>query len=604
MVRFRLHCLAFCLAAAVIGAAPLRAQDGQVLYSKWCAVCHESTAESNAPPRDVLAKMSAQQILTVLEKGQMKTQAQDAMISRAERRTLAEFLSGKSLGNAPADPIPPSAFCRASTNSIANSLTGPVWNGWGVTVTNTRFQPPAAAGITAEELPRLNLKWAFGFPDATSASSQPVVAGGRVYIGSWEGDFYSLDAKTGCIRWTFPAESGVRSAASLGTGRDGRLTVYFGDLAANVYALDAATGKQLWKTKVDDYPASRVTGSPTLYDGKLYVPVSSREESRVEASNFPCCGFRGSVVALNAANGRQLWKTYTITKTAEPTRKNRAGTQLYGPSGVAVWVSPTLDVRRNALYIGTGNDYSSPSTSMSDSVIAMDMTTGKIRWVRQFQENDVWNRACGMKDRDPAFCPDEEAPDADFSASPILVQLQNGRQIVAVQGKSAVVYALDPDQQGKTIWERKIGRGGGAVWGQAVENETLYATAEPAGLVAVDLRSGTVKWAVPSPACPAEDRSCSPAQNAALTAIPGAVFAESVGGHIRAYSTRDGAILWDQPTARDYDAVNGVKANGGSISNGGATVVGGMLFINSGYSHHGARMPGNVLLAFGVDGGS
>ena len=548
--------------------------------------------------------MSPEQILTVLEKGEMKAQALDDMISRAERQTLAEYLSGKTLGSAPVNPIPESAFCRASANTFRSSLAGPLWNGWGVTITNTRFQPAAAAGMTADDVPRLTLKWAFGFPDATSASSQPVVVGDRVYVGSWEGDFYSLDAKTGCIEWTFAAESGVRSAASMGQARDGRLTVYFGDLAANVYALDAATGKQLWKVKVDDYPAARVTGSPALYEGRLYVPISSREESRVEASNFSCCGFRGSVVALNAANGKKLWKTYTVAQKPRPTQKNRAGTQLYGPSGVAVWVSPTLDVKRNALYIGTGNDYSSPASPMSDSVIAMDMTSGKIRWVRQFQPNDVWNRDCGQKDRDPAFCPDKDAPDADFSASPVLVQLQGGRQIIAVQGKSAVIYALDPDQQGKTIWEQRIGKGGaGAVWGPAVENEILYASAEPAGLVAVDLRSGKKLWSVPSPPC-GGDKSCSPVQNAALTAIPGVIFAESVGGHIRAYSTKDGTILWDQLTVGDYKTVNGVAANGGSISNGGATVVGGMLFINSGYSHHGARIPGNVLLAFSVEGTS
>lgn len=583
---------------------PLQAQNGPVLYTKWCAVCHENTTQSQAPGRDVLAKMTAEQVITALEKGPMKAQALDDMISRAERVALAEYLSGKTLGSTPANPTPKSAFCGAS-NSFPNSLSGPAWNGWGVTMTNARFQPLAAAGMTANDVPRLKLKWAFGFPDATSASSQPVVVGDRVYVGSWEGDFYSLDAKTGCIEWTFAAESGVRSAASIGKGRDGRLAVYFGDLAANVYALDAATGKQLWKAKADDYPASRVTGSPTLYNGRLYIPISSREESRVEAENFTCCKFRGSVVAINAADGKQIWKTYTIAEAAQPTQKNRAGTQLYGPSGVPVWDSPTIDAKRNVLYVGTGNNYSTPFSPMSDSIIAMDLKSGKIRWVRQFQENDVWNRNCGAKDRDPAFCPDKEAPDVDFSTSPVLVQLKNGRQILAIQGKSAVIYALDPDGQGKTVWQLRIGKGGaGAAWGPALDGQTLYASADPTGLVAIDLSSGQQLWSVPSPPCKEEEKGCSPVQNAALTAIPGVVFAESMGGHIRAYSTKDGKILWDESSAAEYKSVNGVTSNGGSISNGGATVVGGMLFINSGYSHHGAKIPGNVLLAFSAEGTS
>jgi polyvinyl alcohol dehydrogenase (cytochrome) len=592
--------LLFC--CCVFSAKPLRAQNGQVLYTKWCAVCHENSAESQAPGRDVLAKMTPEQILVALEKGPMKAQTLDDMISSAERQALAEYLSGKALGSAPVNPIAKSAFCSPSEESSQKSLAGPLWNGWGVTVTNTRFQPATEAGLTADDVPRLKLQWAFGFPGATSASSQPVVLEGRVFVGSWDGDFYSLDAKTGCIEWAFAAESGIRSAASIDK-RDGRLTVYFGDLAANVYALDAATGRQLWKVKVDDYPAARITGSPTLHNGRLYVPVSSREESRVEAENFSCCGFRGSVVALNAQDGKQLWKTYTVAQKPQPSQKNRAGTQLYGPSGVAVWDSPTVDVKRSTLYVGTGNDYSIPASSMSDSIIALDMKSGKIRWSRQFRLNDIWNRNCGAKDRDPAFCPDQSAPDVDFSASPILVQLKDGRQILAVQGKSAIVYALDPDQQGRTIWQLPVGKGGGAVWGPAVEKEDLYAAAEPTGLVAVNLRSGEKLWSVASPPC-GEDKSCSPVQNAAITAIPGVVFVGSMGGHLRAYSTQDGRILWDQLTVGDYKTVNGVPANGGSISNGGAAVVGGMVFINSGYSHHGAKMPGNVLLAFSPEGAS
>lgn len=605
----KLRLLLFVSVLVCIGSAavPVSAQDAASLYGKWCAVCHEPNAESQAPGRDVLSQMAPEQILAALETGPMVAQAQGAMISRAERRALAEYLSGKAFGSAPSNPIPQAAFCADSANKFQNSLTGPLWNGWGVTITNTRFQPAADAGLTADDVPQLKLKWAFGFPGATSASSQPVVLGDRVYVGSWEGDFFSLDAKTGCIHWAMQAESGVRSAVTIGKAKDGRLTLYFGDLAANMYALDAATGKQLWKVRVDDYPAARITGSPALYDGKLYVPVSSREESRVGPENFACCGFRGSVVALDAANGKQLWKTYTIDEKAMPTQKNRIGTQLLGPSGVAVWATPTIDVKRSLLYIGTGNDYSSPATSMSDSIIALDMKSGKIRWFRQFTQNDIWNGDCRQKDRDPAFCPDADAPDFDFSASSTLVDLPSGRQILVVQNKNAIIYALDPDQQGKIIWQQRIGVGSaGAVWGPAIDpGNHLYAALADGrlggGMVALDLlRNGEKLWSTPAPPC-GDKKPCSQVQDAALTAIPGVVFSGSIDGHLRAYSTKDGTILWDYDTAHEFTAVNGVTSKGGSISNGGPAIVGGMLFINSGYSHHSGIMPGNVLLAFSVN---
>ena len=587
-------------------AVELSAQDAASLYGKWCAVCHEANTESRAPGRDVLGQMTPEQILAALETGPMAPQAQGAMISRAERRALAEFLSGRSFGSVPANPIPQSAYCSAADDPFQNSLAGPMWNGWGVTPTNTRFQPAADAGLSAEQVPQLKLKWAFGFPGATSASSQPVVLGGRVYIGSWEGDFFSLDATTGCIHWAIQAESGIRSAVSIGKTKNGRVTLYFGDLAANMYAVDAATGKQVWKVKVDEYPAARITGSPVLYEGRLYVPVSSREESRVGPENFACCGFRGSVVALDAETGKRVWKTYTVDKEAAFTMKNRIGTQLKGPSGVAVWAAPTVDAKRGVIYVGTGNDYSSPTSPMSDSIIALEMKTGKIRWFRQFTANDIWNGDCRQKDRDPAFCPDADAPDFDFSASSTLVNLADGRQILVVQNKSAIVYALDPDQQGKIVWQQRIGMGSsGAVWGPAIDPDNhMYAALAGGrtggGMVALDLRNGEKLWSVPAVPC-GEKKECSQVQDAALTEIPGVVFSGSIDGHLRAYATKDGSILWDYDTAHEFAAVNGVAAKGGSISDGGPAIVGGMLFVNSGYSHHSGIMPGNVLLAFSVN---
>ncbi len=618
-MEFRRRCAMNVLFIIGFAAGNAWAQEGAALFETHCAICHEGDDEDRAPTRQVLGEMTPEQVLTALERGVMQRQGADR--SRAERRALAAYLTGKPVSADYQLTMPESAFCAqdtaAGTTSAASSALGPAWNGWGVTTANTRFQPAAAAGLTSGDIPGLKLKWAFGFPGASSASAQPVVWGGRLYVGSWEGDVYSLDAATGCIHWMIEAEAGVRSAITIARADDGQLIAYFGDLAANVYAVDAMTGKQIWKVQVDDYSFARITGSPTLHDGRLYVPVSSREESQVGNPAFPCCGFRGSMVALDAATGRQIWKTYTIEQKARPTRKNRAGTQIRGPAGTPIWNSPTIDVKRNVLYVGTGNDYSYPSTKHSDSIVAFDLTTGAIRWSRQITANDIWNASCRATG-DPATCPDTDAPDYDFAGSPVLVDLAGGRQLLLAAAKSSIVHALDPDKEGETVWEHRLGKGGtsgGIMWGVAADAENVYVALSDTerfpgtrrvnpevggGTFAVRLRDGQRVWSTPAPSCGDRD-PCSPAQAAAVTAIPGVVFSGSNDGFFRAFSSEDGRILWEFDTVRDFDTVNSVAARGGSINNGGPAVVGGMVFTNAGYSHHSGIIPGNVLLAFSTE---
>jgi polyvinyl alcohol dehydrogenase (cytochrome) len=591
--------------------APLYAQEeGAYLFKTYCANCHEAGngEQPRGPERSVLAQMAPQHILDVLEKGAMKAQAAER--SRAQRRVLAEYVSGKPLGIASADLIPQSAFCSDKAASFSNPLSGPAWNGWGATLTNTRFQPAEAARLNPDDVRHLKLKWAFGYPGATSGGTQPVVVGGRLYVATAEGDVYSLDAKTGCVYWSFQADAGVRSAISIGkTG--GKFSAYFGDQSANVYALTADTGKLLWKKKIDSHPRAAITGAPVLYAGHLYVPVSSREESQVSDPKYPCCQFRGSMVALNASDGKVLWKTYTIPEEAQAIGKNSIGTQLWGPSGAPIWNAPTIDAKRNLLYVGTGNNYSTPSTSASDAVLAFDLKSGKLRWSKQVAENDIWNSTCRRPDRNPLLCPDAEAPDTDFANSPALVDL-NGRQIIVVGNKTGMVFAMDPDHQGNIIWQKSTGKGatsGGVMWGSAIDGENVYSANaffnpsdldSTGGITAFNLKTGDKVWSVPPPAC-IERSPCKPSHAAAVTAIPNVIFSGTLDGRLRAISTRDGKVLWEYDTARKYETVNGVQANGGSISNAGPTVVDGMVYTNSGYSHHGGIIPGNVLLAFSVE---
>ena len=596
-------------------APPLWAQDGAALYEAHCAICHDADEDAQAPNRTVLRQLAPEQILVALERGSMRRQGADR--SRAERRAIAEFLSGHALHAGSPATVPPTAYCSKDVRAAGNTPAA-TWNGGGVTLANTRFQTGDAAGLASTDLPRLKLRWAFGFPGASSASAQPVVWGGRVYVGSWEGDVYALDANTGCVHWSIEVEAGVRSAISLGTTVEGTLVAYFGDLAANVYAVDAMTGAQRWKVKVDDYAFARSTGSRVLHNGRLYVPVASREESQASNPKFPCCRFRGSMVALDAASGRQIWKTHTIPDAPRPTVKNEAGVQMWGPSGVAIWVTPTIDPPQNALYVGTSNAYSAPATVTSDAIVAFDLDSGRIRWVRQMTPGDVWNGSCPDRASDHANCNDRESPDFDFAASPILVRLPTGGRLLLAAQKSGVVYALDPDREGAPVWEQRVGKGGtsgGIMWGPATDEAAAYVALSDAtrggaasafdpavggGLFALALDTGRLAWSTPAPPCGDRD-PCTPAQAAAVTAIPGVVFSGSNDGHLRAYSTTDGRILWDFDTVRDHPTVNGIPAKGGSINNGGPAVVDGMVFTNSGYSHHTGVIPGNVLLAFGLE---
>ena len=596
------------LASAIV----LCAQDGAALYKEICASCHEGGAD-RAPSREALRAMTPDRVLTALESGVMVT-----MTSRrtaAERRAIAEFVTGKSLSQKLETGPRPEAMCREGAGQF--TLTGPTWNGWGQNAFNTRFQDAAAAKLTAAQVPRLKLKWAFGFPGELISNGQASIVGGRVYVGSAGGTVYSLDAASGCIHWYFQAASGVRSGISVGRIGDRNLA-FFGDLAGTAYAVDAATGKQVWKIKVDDYPVARITGSPTLYNGRLYVPVASGEEGAGAAPDYQCCKFRGSVVALDAATGKQVWKTYTIDP-PKPTKKNKQGTQLWAPSGAPVWTAPAIDTKRNALYVTTGDNYSDPASRTSDAFMAMDLDSGKILWSRQMTPSDSYNVGCRMPDT--TNCPDSNGPDLDFGASAILVTLPNGKRELVAGQKSGVVHAVDPDNQGEVIWQTRVGHGGsmgGIQWGSATDQANVYVAlsdigrvrltysqntdADPktgGGMFALRLTDGKQIWHTPPGVC--NHPRCSPAQSAAVSAIPGIAFSGSVDGHMRAYSTVDGKIVWDLDTIAPYKTVNGVEGHGGSLDGPGPAIAGGVVLINSGYPTAGGT-PGNVLLAFTVDG--
>ncbi len=578
---------------------------GGEIYATYCALCHEA----GGPPylnHHVLKAASPDYIVYMLSAGTMHVQG--AHLTRKQKIEVAEYLTGKKFG-AERKAALPANHCSSVPPA---SVSGPEWNGWGANLDETRFQSAPPAGLSASEVPHLKLKWAFGMRGGFTSYAQPTVVGGRAFVGGPLGGVYALEASTGCTYWSFHAQAGVRTAITVGP--KGR--AYFGDLRANVYSVSATTGRPLWQTRISLHPYARITGSPVLYKGKLYVPVSSREEWMAADAHYSCCTFRGFMAALDARTGKILWKTYTISEPARPTKKNKIGTQLLGPSGAGLWSTPTIDAVRGVLYIGAGNNYSDPATPLSDAILAIDLNSGKIVWSRQITADDTYNVSCYRTD--PVNCPAKQGPDSDFGSSPILRELPDGHRVLVVAQKSGIVFGLDPDEKGKIIWQTRIGKGGplgGVEWGPAANTTDAFVALSdfamkqgPEGLIpdpkvgggmfALRLNDGRVIWKTPSPSGGCNQPRCSPAQSAAVSGMPGAVFSGADSGHLRAYSTANGKVLWDFDTAREFKTINGVPARGGAIDGGGPAIAGGMVFVDSGYgSIYG--IPGNVLLAFG-----
>lgn len=628
LVRALSSCLLLLLGSSAMSADKVQLPDGAALYKSRCASCHEAP-QDRTPGRDVLSRNSPAFIFAAMS-NVMAPMAEG--LSEDERRAIALHLgtdpaTGKTGTAGDVNPHaiwgPPSAsmaldgpLCKGNAPPI--DLSAPQWNGWGVNTSNARYQPNP--GLNAADVPKLKVKWAFHYPG--SKNGQATVVGERLFVTSMSGAVYALNAKTGCVYWRHDAAAATRSSVhvvDMPKSFPARHALFFSDWTKAAVALDAETGKQIWKTTIDDQPGVQMTGSPTYHDGTLYVPISSGTEAFATSQQWECCKFRGAVVALNAVTGKILWKTYTTPSEPKPFGVNSQGQKMWGPSGGAIWSAPTIDAKRGLVYVATSNSYTDVPHEGSDAVIAMDLRTGNVRWINQVTKDDNFIIGCPRA----ANCPRKLGPDFSLGNSPILHAFPDGKQIIVVGQKSGAVYAMDPDADGKTIWTRRLSPGsalGGVEFGMAADANHVYAGISDVvtrkdgkpGLYALRLRDGSLVWSAPAPIKPCRwnNMFCHPAVSQAVTAIPGVVFAGSMDGHLRAHSSVDGKVIWEFNTAATpHRTVAGKQAYGGVLDGAGPTVAGGMLYVHSGYAGRSTARTndlsgkeGNVLLAFSVNG--
>lgn len=605
--------------AAAQPPAPPAQPNGEAIFRARCAGCHDQP-EGRTPSRELLRQRTTESVVAALTNGMMSPQA--AGLSQVEVRAVATYVTGRPLGAAAATPAVQVNDKMCATHPPIRAGRSD-WNGWGVDQRNSRFQPNP--GFTAQEAPRLKLKWAFSYRGARYG--QPTVIGDRIFLTSdgglqrGQGRIYSIDAETGCVHWRKDVNS--RSTVIL-EQRNGRWIAYFAGLRdGTVYAVDATTGADIWQVRVETHPMAVLSGSPILHGDLLYIPTSSWEETAPAATtNYQCCTFRGSIIAVDLRTGRKAWQTYMIDQAPAPTRLRADGHQQYGPGGAAIWSQPTVDAKRGLLYVATGDSYTEVPTDKTDAVVALELATGRIRWHNQTTANDNYLIGCGGPEANRMRnCPTGPiGPDHDYGSSPILRTLPNGKDILIAGQKSGMVYGMDPDDGGKTVWSARVGAGGalgGVEWGMTTVGNTVYAAnadriarqGRP-GLYALDIATGRQIWAAPAPQVPCKFASgrCSNAQSAAPSGMPGAVFAGTYDGRLRAYDAADGKVLWEyDTTAQTYDTVNGVRGQpGGAFDATGPTIAGGKVFVLSGYGGGGGTAIGNntvnVLLAFSVDG--
>lgn len=615
----------FAVGAALANApAPV---DPVAVFKANCSQCHEHP-ETKAPPVENLRRLPAQKIWQAMEFGIMQPMAGN--LTSEERLQLAKWLAAE-------EDAKRNAWlqARACPSETPAPLTGE--ENWGMGRNNGRN--PGGVRIHAGNVDRLELQWSIALPAVNSMRSLPVVTANTVYLGGQDARLLALDRASGCVRWSLDVNSAVRTALTLERTPDGINTLFFADELGTVYAVDAVKGVVRWKKPVKTHPTSIISGSPAYHDGRLFVPISLFEELVAANPKYECCRAHGGIVALDAQTGEQAWY-FGTTKEAEPVGVSAAGTAMFGPSGAAVWSRPTVDVRRGVIYIGTGDNVSLPATANSDSIIAVEMATGKPRWVFQALARDAWNLACMFEGPN---CPQDSGPDFDFGASPILVTDAKGAgkgDLILAGQKSGEVFALDPDNGGAPVWRRhlapdpsQVGANGGIHHGMASDGRIVLVPistvaksssidASRPSVHAISVHGGKLAWShefsrgcavdpadIPGDLGGTSDQGAkrSPwpacsfffAPSAPPTLAGGLAYVPTLDGKVHILDAATGKELRILETNRPFATSNGVEGHGGAIDAGGVLVNGDQVIVGSGYSMFG-QIPGNVLLVYGL----
>ncbi len=586
----------------------------EAIYEASCASCHKDP-QSKAPPLRSMREKSTAAVAFELTNGKMKSQAEG--LSVAQIVEVATFITG--------DKEPYSVSEAEVCHDRRIDFSIPYAVRWGFDEHKSAAVGSEISNLDAGNVASLSLKWVFELPDASDARSQPVVITDTLFIASTSGDLFALDRFTGCIKWHYKSEAPLRTALTLGKIESGPV-LFLGDTETHTIAVDARTGDLIWRTDVAVSEFSMLTGAAmTGADNGgefLIVPVSLYEVPLAADPDHECCRAHGAVHRLDAISGEILWTTH-MTEPASPRGVSDSGVQQWGPSGAAVWSTPTIDTRRGLLYVGTGQNASAPGTDLSDSIVAIDLESGEIVWSFQSLAGDTYNAACSSFPVGPN-CPKWAGPDFDFGASVILTENSAGKEVLLAGQKSGDVFALDPDASGNVIWRTRIGSGsmfGGIHWGMAVAEGKLFAaandpefpipgyTARP-GLYAMDIDTGDTIWTyAPERGCETSMRAyydrqalypeCSfyYAFSAALSIANDVIFAPALDGKVRAFDIAQGELLWEFNTAQSFDTVSDTSAHGGAMDNVSVQFAGNMVYMQSGYSTFG-QLPGNILLAF------
>lgn len=601
----------FALAQTPVVTAPVNAA-GQTIYDTVCATCHNMPELTKSPPLDTLKRMGPRAVSHALTNGKMKLQA--ANLTPEQIDDVVTYLSA----TADIDNSWIAAnTCQADRMDVDTGT--PTIGQWGFDPRNHRRLSAEQAGLTTAQMGKLELAWVMAFPQTANMRAQPVIVGNTMYLSIVDsGQLFALDidGSAPCVKFVYEHDVPLRTALGYHTLSDGRNVLLFADAAAHVLMMDAITAEVLWTATVKVTSVSNVTAMPVLFEDKVFVPISSGELNMGAAPAYECCTSHGAVVALNAANGEQLWVYHTM-EDAQPTTVSRVGTQQYGPSGAPIWTAAAVDAERRLIYVGTGENTSAPATDTSDAILAIRMDDGSLAWKFQATPNDIFLTGC-MNEPDGPNCPPADSinKDWDFGAGLMLGNKSDGSDLVLAGQKNGVVWALNPDN-GELVWNTKVGPGGamgGIHWGMAFDgerrlfvgnNQSSGPTAdgvEP-GLHALDVDTGNILWSyLPQPDCSGERRTHLPGcdrnwgMSAATLLVDGAVVQGSNDGFIRAFDAQRGEPLFTFDTARPFTTVNGVEGKGGAIDNASVVAANGMLFVQSGYGLMG--IPGNLLLAF------